>query len=408
MSPATDAAISRLTIFKSERVYGTREWMDWLGFWECNVHEQLEQLLWRCGFSFGMGFTWLVADNPVACSICLETVVGGVDCIVLPCAHLFHADCILSWFRRNDACPEWYVFHNHRFQAFRACVSGHQKALCLKFDWDIFTSPILPYCSSSVYISRYVLRSCPSHSATNTSLQIAGSSASALGTSSLHRLLNVADGQAHLHLEPLSSDSDSSSDVSYRSTASDESSSSEEESMSQDDISSDEVNAAIAGPPSSSSESEDLPHPIRNSESSEDDSSSSFEDDSSSVHPLASVASTGSSSMASHPDGGSDHDDPTSSDTEDESSSGSDDTSSDPDMSSDKQDERDESSSEQAGPSSEQNQSRSERGAPSPEPNQASSQSDESSSDPEESSSESDEVSSGSDEYESEPDDFDD
>lgn len=39
------------------------------------------------------------------CSVCLETMEIGADVCALPCAHVFHKNCIEQWARRKSTCP---------------------------------------------------------------------------------------------------------------------------------------------------------------------------------------------------------------------------------------------------------------------------------------------------------------
>ena len=39
------------------------------------------------------------------CSVCLAKYKQGETVSALPCKHIFHDDCIQSWFRNNDSCP---------------------------------------------------------------------------------------------------------------------------------------------------------------------------------------------------------------------------------------------------------------------------------------------------------------
>ena len=46
------------------------------------------------------------AENPVECSICLDTVEKGEEVKRLPCGHVFHAVCIDPWLKEQRAvCP---------------------------------------------------------------------------------------------------------------------------------------------------------------------------------------------------------------------------------------------------------------------------------------------------------------
>ena len=39
------------------------------------------------------------------CSICLEEIAMGAQTILLPCGHMFHSNCILTWLKKNNTCP---------------------------------------------------------------------------------------------------------------------------------------------------------------------------------------------------------------------------------------------------------------------------------------------------------------
>jgi hypothetical protein len=38
------------------------------------------------------------------CSVCLDAMVG-TQCVLLPCGHLFHVECIADWLEQSPACP---------------------------------------------------------------------------------------------------------------------------------------------------------------------------------------------------------------------------------------------------------------------------------------------------------------
>ncbi|CAM9258395.1 unnamed protein product [Chrysoparadoxa australica] len=40
-----------------------------------------------------------------ACSVCLDDYDEGDACMKLPCGHVFHQDCIATWFRGSHCCP---------------------------------------------------------------------------------------------------------------------------------------------------------------------------------------------------------------------------------------------------------------------------------------------------------------
>ena len=44
-------------------------------------------------------------DDKKKCTICLEEYVNGDESIILPCIHLFHANCIKTWMENNKTCP---------------------------------------------------------------------------------------------------------------------------------------------------------------------------------------------------------------------------------------------------------------------------------------------------------------
>ena len=44
-------------------------------------------------------------EDKKRCSICLEYYKNNDDSIVLPCIHIFHAECIKKWMKRQRICP---------------------------------------------------------------------------------------------------------------------------------------------------------------------------------------------------------------------------------------------------------------------------------------------------------------
>ena len=39
------------------------------------------------------------------CCICLDEISLGAKTILLPCGHMFHSDCIITWLKKNNSCP---------------------------------------------------------------------------------------------------------------------------------------------------------------------------------------------------------------------------------------------------------------------------------------------------------------
>ena len=39
------------------------------------------------------------------CCICIEEIAIGQKTILLPCGHMFHNDCIITWLKKNNTCP---------------------------------------------------------------------------------------------------------------------------------------------------------------------------------------------------------------------------------------------------------------------------------------------------------------
>jgi hypothetical protein len=39
------------------------------------------------------------------CPICFEILDDEQEALQLPCSHLYHFHCILTWFRNNSSCP---------------------------------------------------------------------------------------------------------------------------------------------------------------------------------------------------------------------------------------------------------------------------------------------------------------
>jgi hypothetical protein len=53
--------------------------------------------------SSGGGFSSMM--NPSECSICIDRISSGDDCVQLPCGHWFHTDCIKDAMRCDRRCP---------------------------------------------------------------------------------------------------------------------------------------------------------------------------------------------------------------------------------------------------------------------------------------------------------------
>ena len=39
------------------------------------------------------------------CCICLDEISMGEKTVLLPCGHMFHSDCIITWLKKNNTCP---------------------------------------------------------------------------------------------------------------------------------------------------------------------------------------------------------------------------------------------------------------------------------------------------------------
>ena len=39
------------------------------------------------------------------CIICLENMTAGEDIILIDCGHLYHANCLVEWFKKKTVCP---------------------------------------------------------------------------------------------------------------------------------------------------------------------------------------------------------------------------------------------------------------------------------------------------------------
>ena len=40
-----------------------------------------------------------------SCCICLDEINIGANTVLLPCGHMFHSDCIITWLKKNNTCP---------------------------------------------------------------------------------------------------------------------------------------------------------------------------------------------------------------------------------------------------------------------------------------------------------------
>ena len=39
------------------------------------------------------------------CSICLEGIEIGKETVLLPCGHMFHSNCCITWLKKSNTCP---------------------------------------------------------------------------------------------------------------------------------------------------------------------------------------------------------------------------------------------------------------------------------------------------------------
>ena len=46
-----------------------------------------------------------LTEDKKRCSICLENYKNNDDSIILPCIHIFHAECIKKWMKNKNTCP---------------------------------------------------------------------------------------------------------------------------------------------------------------------------------------------------------------------------------------------------------------------------------------------------------------
>ena len=44
-------------------------------------------------------------DKENVCAICLKNFERGKKVMNLPCKHMFHVECISTWFKQNHVCP---------------------------------------------------------------------------------------------------------------------------------------------------------------------------------------------------------------------------------------------------------------------------------------------------------------
>lgn len=47
----------------------------------------------------------LILTDSGTCSVCLEEFFKGCEVVCMPCAHIFHEDCIKKWLRTSHYCP---------------------------------------------------------------------------------------------------------------------------------------------------------------------------------------------------------------------------------------------------------------------------------------------------------------
>ncbi|MCL7049295.1 hypothetical protein MKW94_002826 [Papaver nudicaule] len=45
-------------------------------------------------------------EDEVCCLICMDGVISGEDEVInLPCSHIFHSDCLVTWLDVDNSCP---------------------------------------------------------------------------------------------------------------------------------------------------------------------------------------------------------------------------------------------------------------------------------------------------------------
>ena len=65
----------------------------------CGIHKYNNKKLYRrAKIEFNKG---IIKE----CSICLSDIDKNSTIIVLPCNHIYHKNCIISWFNKNKTCP---------------------------------------------------------------------------------------------------------------------------------------------------------------------------------------------------------------------------------------------------------------------------------------------------------------
>lgn len=46
-----------------------------------------------------------IPDDKINCRICMCEFEHNERIVIMPCAHLFHKDCIRDWFKKKNNCP---------------------------------------------------------------------------------------------------------------------------------------------------------------------------------------------------------------------------------------------------------------------------------------------------------------
>jgi len=44
-------------------------------------------------------------ENKGDCAICKDEFEIGVDCVEMPCMHIFHPECLIPWLEIHNSCP---------------------------------------------------------------------------------------------------------------------------------------------------------------------------------------------------------------------------------------------------------------------------------------------------------------
>lgn len=75
------------------------------------------------------------------CAICLNDITNGQEVTKLSCDHVFHADCVQTWFRRSTSCPVCRTDQSRTSEPVPNRRFRLSNNVCFTFQWNGVSIP---------------------------------------------------------------------------------------------------------------------------------------------------------------------------------------------------------------------------------------------------------------------------